>query len=159
MSTSRNLLSVFAAALLSLTFSAQETERGDVRMLEGDGSNPICLEGAIPVANSMWHAKIDASMIPGAQGAMLILSSAAWSTGALDTDFGQILIDPEMRIYNLNRPLNIARVQFGVPVPNDPAVIGETYYAQALVYGQKIQQLCNALELTVGDIPAPRPRD
>jgi len=147
------MLSASAAAFLSLASIAQEPARGEVRTLEGDGSNPICLAGSIPAADTMWQAKIDASMIPGAQGAMLVLSASPWPTGALDTDFGQVLIDPKTRIYNLNRSLNVDRVQFGIPVPNDPAVIGETYYAQALVYGQTAYQLCNALELRIGDAP------
>ena len=66
--------------------------------------------------------------------------------GALNTEFGQILIDPSMAVYQLNRPFFTGRVMFGIPVPNDPSLIGQKYYSQALVYGYRVMQMCNGLD-------------
>jgi len=152
MFTSRALTGLFTAALLSLTLSAQQIERGDVQLLIGDNINPLCLQGPPPTMASMWRGIVDGTEIPGSQGAMLILSGALWMDGgALDTEFGQILIDPSMSVYQLNRPLHAGRVMFGIPVPNDSSLIGQKYYAQGLVYGYRVMQLCNGLELTLGN--------
>lgn len=149
MSTTRTILAAVAAMLCSAAVSAQGPAPGEVRTLAGDGTNPICLMGDRAMLGSMWHGRIDASSISG-QGAILILSSSAWPGGALKTDFGEILIDLSQRIYTLSRPLVDSQVQFGIPVPNDPALIGVHYFAQGLVYG-RVQRLCNALELSIGE--------
>ena len=160
MFTSRALIGLFATALLSLTSSAQQAERGSVELLLGDEINPVCLQGPAPTLNSMWRGTVDGSEMKGAQGAMLLLSAAPWMDGgALDTEFGQILVDPAMAIYRLNRPLNDGRVMFGIPVPNDPALVGQKYYIQSLVYGYRMMQLCNGLEVTIGDRVSPPDRD
>jgi len=148
MSTTKTILAAAAAILCSAAVSAQGPAPGEVRTLEGDGTNPTCLMGDRAMIGSMWHGRIDASLV-GGQGAILILSSGAWPGGALKTDFGEILIDLSQRIYTLSRPLVDNQVQFGIPVPNDPALLGERYFAQGLVYG-RVQSLCNALEISIG---------
>jgi len=151
MFTSRALTGLLTAALLSFTLSAQEVERGDVQLLLGDNVNPLCFQGPPPTMNSMWRGIVDGTEIAGSQGAMVMLSGGLWmGGGALNTEFGQILIDPSMAVYQLNRPFFTGRVMFGIPVPNDPSLIGQKYYSQALVYGYRVMQMCNGLELTLG---------
>ena len=160
MLTSRVLTGLLASTLLALFASAQEPDRGQVLMINGDGINPMCLDGPAPTIDSMWRGTVDGTQIVGAQGAMLMLSGGPWllNGGALNTDFGQILIDPAMAIYRLNRPLQGGRVVFGLPVPNDLTMVGQKFYMQSLVYGYQVMQLCNGLELTIGN-PVLPPQD
>ena len=145
------------AALLSLVFAsvpfADDEVPAQANMMYGDGSNPVCLFAEGPEINTIWHGLVDLSEFPGnsTRTAMVLLSSSTWGDSPLDTPFGQLLVDPRQEIYLLSKDLIApGKALFSIPVPPKPALIGQSFYVQAMVEGMGTMRFCNAIELIIG---------
>lgn len=143
----RTLLAAFVASVLALVSNAQT--RGEIRVINGDDINPAVLSGDRPEVGSFWQARINTEGIPG-QGVLMLVSSDPWPTGAFTAPSGQILIDPSRSLLSVSRPIIDNLVTFGIPVPNDPSIVGENFYVQSLIFGRDLT-LTNGLALTMGD--------
>jgi len=120
-------------------------------IVSGSGVNRTCLRSVTPPKlGESWVTQIEVQGHPGATTILLFGSDCLLRPGQL-TPYGELLIDPLGR-----QQLSIARPVFtglkeyiGVDIPRDPALMGQTFFAQGAVLGGGVE-FCNALKLVIG---------
>jgi hypothetical protein len=142
---------------VGLTLAAHGTvliggpRRAEVEVLEGRGVNRRCFTSLKPPKlGTSWRAEVEVGAHPGALSFSVFGTDALLDPGRL-TPYGELLVNP------LGRPqLNLASsVLTGtvesvvVPIPNDPALMGLSCFAQVTIFGGGIE-LCNGLRLLIG---------
>jgi len=122
--------------------------RARVEILNGDGSNPLCLmTDATPRLGGRWQATVDVAGHPGASGVVLAAYEGGLTSGP-QTPYGQWLLDsrsPQLMV--LAQPARTP--SFTVDVPAAMDFLGFEAYFQGLIVGGG-HELCNALHVQIG---------
>jgi len=113
----------------------------------GSGLNPLCLASVSPpVLGGTWAMRVDASVLPTATSAFLVVRTSPASGPVLP--YGELLVTGP-KLLSLARPVVAGQVDFALPVPSSTHLVGLQASAQALLQGGAAW-LCNALDVALG---------
>jgi len=142
---------VFEAVLADGTKGAYVVNRGPIASQElrnGSGINQRCLRGtSLPVSGTTWTVELDSTLHPGAASAVLF---GYRDPLELPLSIGELLIDltsPQLFIRTLSALNGVDT--FALSIPSNPAFLGRTAHAQAMILGGGIE-LCNSIVPTIG---------
>ncbi len=117
-------------------------------VINGRGTNPLCLASLPPVLGSDWTPTITAASLPGATTGLLLVM--ARPSSGIFLSGGEVLVDLSSATYlSLQEPLNAGSASFVVAVPPTPSLSGLPGTAQGVLLGAGFK-LCNGFTFTVG---------
>jgi hypothetical protein len=141
----------------TLTLAAHGTvlisgpRRAITEQFNGSGVNRPCFRSASPPKlGTEWISEVEVSKHPGASHVLLFGTDCILNP-PLVTPYGEILVNSAGRVQvNALVPISGAEIHsFGMPIPNDPALMGRNCYVQGTIFGGELE-FCNGLRLTVG---------
>ena len=121
-----------------------------VAVNNGTGINPQCFSStSSPTIGSTWQMQVDAT---GIQGAGKSFVRCRLGTASIFTPQGELLLDPSSLFVFTSTVFGTGVMNHTHDIPNDPTLVGQTWYAQGSVGPVEgpLLQLCNALTVTVG---------
>lgn len=114
----------------------------------GTGFNPTGFSEVCPaVAGGIWKTFVDI-FTPGAIGSIVAISTGGPVSGMFmfGTIQGELLCMPPFL------PFDVAFGAHGIPIPNDPALLGQTLCTQAATVRPDLRSdLQNAIDITIGE--------
>ena len=142
---------VCGAVLADGTKGAYVADRGTIASQElrnGSGINQRCLRGtSLPISGTTWTVELDSTLHPGAASAVLLGYADPLE---LPLSIGELLVDltsPQLFIRALSSLSGVDT--FALSIPPNPAFLGRTAHAQAVILGGGIE-LCNSIVPTIG---------
>jgi len=133
-------------------FRAQSLCDGQIlasaNLVNGGGSNPLCVSSSAPVIGQMWTSTLDNTVRPAATASMLLVY--AQGTSGIFLGGGEVLVDLSSALYITSTlPAIGTSTDHNLAVPANGALAGLTARVQGLVLGGGYT-LCNAYDITVG---------
>jgi hypothetical protein len=115
----------------------------------GNGVNPLLLSSVTaPRLGTVWHVRIDASLVPGATLSVITGRTRALPPGIFVPQ-GELLVDGP-QIFGASLPSFGGVDDFFFPIPDRASLVGFEGHAQAVVIGAAGMRLGNALQIELG---------
>jgi hypothetical protein len=150
--SSINAITNFASSLGCLSSSVCTTP-GTSTFYNGSGVNPLCLQSlSTPVIGTNWTIEVDATIVPGAIGTV-VLGRGQSSSGTF-LGSSEILVNLSSTAY-FSSLVNSGGVNVHTwAVPNEPLLVGTTLTIQGSIRpGSGTPTLCNAENALIGCTP------
>lgn len=150
--SSINAITSFASTLGCLSSSVCTTP-GTSTLYNGSGVNPICLQSlSTPVIGTNWTIEVDATIVPGAIGTVVLGRSQSSSGTFLGSS--EILINLSSTAYFSSLVNSGGTNVHTWAVPNDGLLVGATLTIQGSIRpGSGMPTLCNAENAVIGCTP------
>lgn len=145
---------VFEAVLQDGTEGAYMIDRGVIghqELRNGSGVNPLCFKPVTaPMIGGTWTLTVDTS--PHPNPSLVILEARAQPLPGQLFSFGELLIDlGSPRLFGSLVGTSGGVETFNFSIPNNPGFVGLTSHFQAGMAGNGFAQVCNAIDVTVGN--------
>ena len=150
--SSINAITGFASSLGCLSSSVCSTP-GASTFYNGSGVNPLCLQSlSTPVIGTNWTIEVDATIVPGAIGTVVLGRSQSSSGTFIGSS--EILINLSSTAFFSSLVNSGGTNVHTWAVPNDPLLVGTTLTIQGSIRpGSGTPTLCNAENALIGCTP------
>ena len=150
--SSINAITGFASSLGCLSSSVCSTPATST-FYNGSGVNPVCLQSlSTPVIGTNWTIEVDATIVPGATGTVVLGRSLSSSGTFLGSS--EILINLSSTAYFSSLVNSGGTNVHTWAVPNDSLLVGATLTIQGSIRpGSGTPTLCNAENAVIGCTP------